>query len=252
MSFQDKVVVVTGASRGIGRETARRFAEERAKVAVIATSLGNAEKSIAYIVGNVVEHGVLPSVRGYGCDVSDPAQVESVFKQIEQDLGPPDVLVNNAGITRDTLMLRMSAEDWDNVMAVNLRGAFNCTKTAMRGMMKARWGRIINVSSVVGLHGAAGQANYSASKAGLIGLTMSTAKELGSRGITCNAVAPGFIETDMTAELSQESRDYVVKTAPLGRLGTPEDVASVVLFLASDEASYVTGQTITVDGGLCL
>jgi len=252
LRFQDKVVVVTGASRGIGKQTAQQFAEEGAKVACLATSQGNADKAVAAILVSIVEKGILPTAKGYACDVSDPSQVDSVFKQIEEDFGPVDVLVNNAGITRDTLMLRMSADDWDSVMAVNLRGAFNCSKAAMRGMMKSRWGRIVNVSSVVGLHGAAGQANYSASKAGLIGLTMSTAKELGSRGITCNAIAPGFIETDMTADLSQEAREYVVKTAPLGRLGSPNDIASVVLFLASDEAGYVTGQTITVDGGLCL
>jgi 3-oxoacyl-[acyl-carrier protein] reductase len=161
-------------------------------------------------------------------------------------------VVNNAGITKDTLILRMKDEDWDRVIQVNLKGAFNMIRAAAKPMMKARYGRIINISSVIGLHGGAGQANYAASKAGIIGLTMATAKELGSRGITCNAVAPGFIETDMTGDLPAEFRDYVEKSAPAGRLGKPEDISPAILFLASKEASYVTGQTLTVDGGLFL
>lgn len=240
------MAVVTGASRGIGLEIASKFAAGGANVACIATTQANADRAVGSLGGSTGQ------VRGYGCNVSDAEQVEAVFKSIEEELGTVQILVNNAGITRDTLMLRMSVEDWDAVMAVNLRGAFNCTKAVMRGMMKARWGRIVNVTSVVGLHGAAGQANYSASKAGLVGFTMSTAKELGSRGITCNAVAPGFIETDMTTDLPQEMREHVAKTAPLGRLGTPADIASVVTFLSSDDAGYMTGQTLTVDGGLTL
>lgn len=244
MRFQDKVVVVTGASRGIGREIAVRFAAEGAKVACIATSQGNADATVTVLTGS--------GHKGYACDVSDADQVDATVKQIESDLGSIAILVNNAGITRDTLMMRMSVADWDTVLGVNLRGAFNCSKAVMRGMMKARWGRIINVTSIVGLHGAAGQANYSASKAGLVGLTMSTAKELGSRGITCNAVAPGFIETDMTAELPEAMRESVVANAPLGRLGSPGDIAAAILFFASEDAAYVTGQTLTVDGGLTL
>ena len=168
------------------------------------------------------------------------------------DLGTPAVLVNNAGIARDTLILRMKDEDWDRVIDVNLKGSFLCIRAATKLMMKARYGRIVNISSIIGETGAAGQANYAASKAGLFGLTKSVAKELGSRGITCNAVCPGFIETDMTEALPEEMKEHVVKTAPAGRLGSAEDIAAAVLFLSSDEAGYITGQSITVDGGLTL
>ncbi|MBS1713303.1 MAG: 3-oxoacyl-[acyl-carrier-protein] reductase [Armatimonadetes bacterium] len=246
--FGGKVVAVTGASRGIGREIAARFAAEGASVAVIATTAANADRAVQEILASYPG----ATVKGFGCDVSDSAQVDATFSEIESALGAPSVLVNNAGVTRDTLLMRMSEDDWDTVLAVNLKGAWLCTKAVLRSMMKARWGRIVNVTSIVGLGGAAGQANYAASKAGLVGLTKSTAKELGSRNITCNAVAPGFIETDMTAELSQEMKDGVVKTAPLGRLGTSSDIAGAVLFLASEDASYVTGQTMVVDGGLTL
>ncbi len=242
MRFEGRVVVVTGASRGIGREVAVRFGAEGALVACLATTLANAEATASLI----------PGARAYACDVGDSAQVEAVFSQVEADLGVVQILVNNAGVTRDTLLLRMKDDDWDRVLTVNLRGAFLCTRAVTKGMMKARWGRVVNVTSIVGLGGAAGQANYAASKAGLIGLTKSVAKELGARGVTCNAVAPGFIETDMTADLPAEFRDQVVKTAPLGRLGTPGDIAGAVLFLASEEAAYVTGQTLVVDGGLTL
>lgn len=244
MSNEGKLAIVTGASRGIGAAIARSLAESGATVACIATTEGNAGKTATSLPGS--------GHRGYGCDVSDAASVDATFSQIESELGTAAILVNNAGVTRDTLLMRMSVEDWDTVMSVNLRGAFNCTKGVVRGMMKARWGRIVNITSIVGLHGAAGQANYAASKAGLVGFTMATAKELGSRGITCNAVAPGFIETDMTSDLPAEMKEQAIKAAPLGRLGTPEDIANVVAFLASDAASYVTGQTITVDGGLAL
>lgn len=243
MRFEGQVVVVTGASRGIGKAIARGFAAEGAKVACIATTLAGAEATASELGGGA---------KGYACDVSQSEAVESTFAAIEADLGTPAVLVNNAGITRDTLMLRMKEEDWDVVLQVNLKGAFLTTKSVARPMMKARYGRIINLTSVIGLHGGAGQANYSASKAGLVGLTMSTAKELGSRGITCNAVAPGFIESDMTHDLPQEFKDRVVKDAPAGRLGSPDDIVPAVLFLASKEASYITGQTLTVDGGLFL
>ena len=239
--FEDTVVVVTGASRGIGRAIAERFAQEGARVACVATSAANAEATAQATGG-----------KAYGLDVSDTSAVEAVFAQIEADFGKVDVLVNNAGMTRDTLSLRMKEEDWDRVIDVNLKGTFNCSKAVLKGMMKARRGRIVNISSIVGLHGAAGQVNYSASKAGLIGLTMSLAKEVGSRGITVNAVAPGFIETDMTAELSEEMREHVVKTAPAGRLGAGSDIAGAVAFLASEDASYMTGQVLTVDGGLTL
>lgn len=246
MRFKDRVVAVTGASRGIGREIAIRFGQEGAKVACIATTEANALPTAT----TIFDAG--GTARAYGCDVSSPDQVEATFAKISEEFGAAEILINNAGLARDGLMMRMKDDDWERVIAVNLKGAFLCIKTASRPMMKARFGRIVNLTSIIGLSGAAGQANYAAAKAGLIGLTKSVAKELGSRGITCNAVAPGFIETDMTAELPAEMKDSVVKTAPLGRLGTPGDIAGVVLFLASDDAGYMTGQTLVVDGGLTL
>ena len=243
MRFTDQVVIVTGASRGIGKEIARAYASEGAKVACVATREAGGQKT-ADEIGN--------GAKGYGCDVSDSAAVDALIESVVADLGTPSVLVNNAGITKDTLILRMKDEDWDRVMQVNLKGAFNTIRAVAKPMMKARYGRIVNVSSVVGLHGAAGQANYAASKAGLIGLTLATAKELGARNITCNAIAPGFIETDMTEDLPAEFKAYVEKNAPAGRLGKPEDIAPAILFLSSGEAAYITGQTLTVDGGLFL
>jgi 3-oxoacyl-[acyl-carrier protein] reductase len=241
MRFQDKVVVVTGASRGIGREIAGAFGREGAKVACVATTLEGADKVAAEVGGE-----------GYACDVSSPEQVEQVFSRIVEEMGTPSVLVNNAGIARDNLMMRLKEDDWDRVLDVNLKGAFLCIKAVSRVMMKARYGRIVNLSSVVGLHGAAGQTNYAASKAGLVGLTMAVAKELGSRNITCNAVAPGFIETEMTEGLPPDFKEQAIKQAPAGRLGTPSDIAPAILFLASEEAGYITGQTLTIDGGLFL
>lgn len=243
MRFQDQVVIVTGASRGIGRAIATGFAQEGARVACLATSLANAQATAESIGA---------SATPFALDVSSSEQVEAVFSEIEKSLGAPSVLVNNAGITKDQLLMRMKDDEFDRVLAVNLRGAYLCTKAVCRAMMKARYGRIVNISSIVGLHGAAGQANYAASKAGMIGLTLSLAKELGSRNITVNAVAPGFIETDMTAELPQEMRDAVTKNAPVGRLGTPDDIANATLFLAAPSSGYITGQTLTVDGGLTL
>lgn len=243
MRFQDKTVVVTGASRGIGREIALAFAREGAKVACVATTEAGGQATVDVIGG---------TAKAYACDVSESSAVDAMIEAVTKDLGTPSVLVNNAGITRDTLIMRMKDEDWDRVVAVNLKGAFLCTRAVTRAMMKARYGRIINISSIIGQTGAAGQANYAAAKAGLFGLTKSVAKELGSRGITCNAVAPGFIETDMTDSLPAEMREQVVSTAPAGRLGTPADIANAVMFLASTEAGYITGQTLTVDGGLTL
>jgi 3-oxoacyl-[acyl-carrier protein] reductase len=241
MDFSDQVVIVTGASRGIGRGIAEAFAKAGAKVACVATTQAGADQTASAIGG-----------KGYACDVSDAGAVEALIEAVVADLGVPSVLVNNAGITRDTLILRMKDEDWDRVIDVNLKGAFLMCRAVAKPMMKARYGRIINLSSVIGLGGGAGQANYAAAKAGVLGLTMSIAKELGSRNITCNAIAPGFIETDMTHDLPEDFRAQVEKNAPAGRLGTAEDIAPAVLFLASKEAAYITGQTLVVDGGLTL
>lgn len=246
IDLSGKVSVVTGASRGIGREIAIRLAAQGAVVACVATT----EKGSSGTATEIEQAG--GSAKPYACDVSDSAQVEALFESIGSSLGVPEILVNNAGVTRDTLIMRMGEEDWDRVLDVNLKGAFLCIKAATRGMMKARYGRIVNVSSVIGLGGGAGQANYAASKAGLIGLTKSIAKELGSRNITCNAIAPGFIESDMTSELPAEFREFVEKHAPAGRLGTATDIAPTVAFLCSEEAAYITGQVIVIDGGLTL
>ncbi len=244
MDFTGQVVVVTGASRGIGKSIAVAFANSGAQVACVATTVQGAAKTS----NEIIRSG--GKAASYACDIGDSASVEAFVSEVIGDLGTPTVLVNNAGITADNLMMRMKDDDWDRVLNVNLKGAFLLIRALSRPMMKERYGRIVNVSSVVGLHGAAGQSNYAAAKAGLIGLTMSVAKELGTRGITCNAVAPGFIQTDMTGELPEEFKAYVEKSAPAGRLGTPDDVAPAVLFLASKEAAYITGQTITIDGGL--
>lgn len=241
MSLSGQVVIVTGASRGIGRAIAGAFAEQGARVACVATTQEGANQAASEIG---------PLAKGYACDVSQASEVEALIPRIEADLGTPAVLVNNAGIARDTLMLRMKEEDWQAVLDVNLKGAFLMIRACLKPMLKARYGRIVNVSSVVGLHGQTGQANYAASKAGLIGLTKAVAKEVGSRGITCNALAPGFIETDMTSKLSEEFQNHVKQNSCAGRLGVPEDLVGPVLFLSSPESGYVTGQVLVVDGGL--
>jgi 3-oxoacyl-[acyl-carrier protein] reductase len=238
-----RVAMVTGGARGIGKAIAETLARAGAKVAVVDLDQAAADATAAE-VGN--------GAKGFQANVARAADVEAVVEAIEKDLGPIDILVNNAGITRDNLLVRLGEADWDAVLGVNLKAAFLTMKTVTRGMMKRRAGRVINIASVVGLIGNKGQANYAASKAGLIGLTKSIAKELASRNVLVNAVAPGFIETEMTAKLPQEAREVLSAQIALGRLGTPADVAAVVGFLASEGASYITGQVIVVDGGMVM
>ena len=238
-----KTALVTGGTRGIGHAIAKALAGAGAKVAICGRDGAKAEAAAAALGGGV---------RGYACDVADPAQVEKLLEAVEKDLAPVDVLVNNAGITKDNLLFRIAADDWDAVLDTNLKAAFLLTKLAARGMIKRRWGRIINITSVVGLTGNKGQANYAASKAGLIGLTKSVAKELASRNVLVNAVAPGYIATEMTEAISEEMKQALQAAIPLGRLGQGEDIAHAVLFLASDWASYITGQVLVVDGGMVM
>jgi 3-oxoacyl-[acyl-carrier protein] reductase len=241
------VALVTGASRGIGRAIAMRLAGDGFAVAVNYATNAELADDVVAAIGDA--GGSALAVRGNMADADD---VTATFARVEHDLGPVSVLVNNAGITDDGLILRMDLEQWNHVISTNLTSAYLCTKAALRGMVRARYGRIITISSVSGISGNPGQANYAASKAGLIGLTKSVAKEVGSRGITVNAVAPGFIDTDMTEALGEAVTSRAVEQISLGRLGRPEEVASVVGYLASDGASYITGQTIVVDGGLAL
>lgn len=242
-----RVALVTGSTRGIGRAIATALAKAGARVAVTGRDQAKAEAAAAEIAAIA---GV--EVRGYAADVAEVAQATALVEAVEKDFGQLDILVNNAGLTRDNLMMRLKDEDWDAVIDANLRGAFATCRAATRGMMKRRWGRIINVASVVGLIGNKGQVNYAASKAGLIGMTKSIAKELASRNILANVVAPGFIETDMTAAMTPEARASMSAGIPLERLGTPEDIAGMVVVLASDLTGYVTGQVFVVDGGLVM
>jgi len=244
--LSDKVALVTGASRGLGKAISLALAAEGASVAAVARSEAALEETLATIraAGGVAEP--------FALDVADGTAVDAVVEKIVARFGHIDVLVNNAGVTRDGLLMRMTTEAWDTVIDTNLKGAFNLTKPVGRLMVKQRAGRIVNISSVIGLMGNAGQANYAASKAGLIGFTKSVAREFASRGITCNVVCPGFIETDMTRDLSDDLKKSLLERIPLHRLGQPEDVAGVVAFLCSPAANYITGQILTVDGGMVM
>ena len=243
IDLSGKTAFVTGSTRGIGFAVAQTLYSAGAKVAVVGRDFERAR---------VVAAGLGDRAAGVACEVADGEQVAAAVAAAESALGPVDILVNNAGLARDNILLRLTEEDWDAVLDANLKGAFHTTRTVIKGMMKRRAGRIINMSSVVGLMGNKGQANYAASKAGLIGFTKSVAKEYASRNILVNCIAPGFIETDMTASLPDEARATLLEDIALGRLGRPEDVAGTVLFLASDLAAYITGQVLVVDGGMVI
>lgn len=247
MTDQAKVALVTGGSRGIGRAICERLAADGYRVAVNYASRADAAEEV--VAGIVSAGGVALAV---GADVGDAEAVEAMFVVIEAELGPVEILVNNAGITRDGLLMRMSESDWADVIATNLSSVYLCTKRALKGMVRARWGRIISVSSVSGIAGNPGQANYAASKAGIIGFSKSVSKEVGSRNITVNVVAPGFIETDMTEALGEEVTSAVTANIAVGRLGTTHEIASAVGYLASPEAAYITGHVLVVDGGIAL
>jgi len=242
-NLNNKIAVVTGASQGIGKIIAFELAKSGAHVACISRN----KKAIESIVEEITINGGQAS--SFPCDISDSDTLSEIITEIIKENSRIDILVNNAGITKDSLLMRMSIEQWDDVINTNLKGAFHCTKAVVRYMMKNKFGRIINITSIVGLTGNAGQANYAASKAGLIGMTKSIAKEVASRGITANCIAPGWIETSMTDKLSGEVKNQFLSHIPVGRIGSPDDIANAVIFLASDEAGYITGQTITVDGG---
>jgi 3-oxoacyl-[acyl-carrier protein] reductase len=246
MSLSQRVAFVTGASQGIGRACAMRLANQGAAVAVAARN----QEKLNELVSEITTLG--GKAAAFALDVADEEQVKSAIKAAIGQFGKIDILVNNAGITRDQLVMRMKRADWDAVLQTNLTSAYLCIQQVIPSMLKQRWGRIINISSVFGQMGQAGQANYSASKAGLIGLTMAIARELGSRNITSNAISPGFIETAMTAVLSDDFKQNAVKQIPLGRVGRPEDVANAVAFLASEEASYITGHVLDVNGGMLM
>ncbi|WP_460227747.1 3-oxoacyl-ACP reductase FabG [Aurantivibrio infirmus] len=244
MDLQDKIVVVTGASRGIGAAIADQLGLAGAKVIGTATTQSGADK--------ISQRFTEKNISGVGkcLNVVEPSAIDTFIKDVQTEFGAPQILVNNAGITRDNLLMRMSEEEWGDVIDTNLNAIFKLSKACLRGMMKARWGRVINISSVVGSMGNAGQTNYAATKAGIEGFSRALAKEVGSRGITVNAVAPGFIGTDMTHELPEAQKELILSQIPLGRLGDPKEIASVVSFLASDAGGYVSGETIHVNGGM--
>ena len=243
LDFSKRTAIVTGSARGIGKIIAESFARLGATVIV-----SDIDQASCDATASAIAHGAV----GIRANVTNADEVSALFDKVVEKFGQVDIVVNNAGVTRDALMIRMDEKDWDLVLDINLKGAFLVTKTAARLMMKQRYGRIINISSVVGLGGNAGQANYSASKAGLLGLTKSAARELGARNITVNAVAPGYIETEMTAHLSDTAKEYFMSQLFIGRPGSPQDVANAVLFFASEEASYITGQVLAVDGGMTM
>ena len=242
-NLENKIAIVTGASQGIGKVIAIELAKSGAHVACISRN----KNSLESIVDEITQNN--GKAFSFSCDISDLEAFKKIIAEIIDQNGRIDILVNNAGITKDSLLIRMSDEQWDDVININLKGAFGCTKAVMRNMMKNKFGRIINITSIVGLTGNAGQANYAASKAGLIGMTKSIAKEVASRGITANCIAPGWIESSMTDVLADEVKNKFLSQIPIGRIGSPYDIANTVIFLASNEASYITGQTITVDGG---
>ena len=247
MTLTGKVALVTGGSRGIGRAIALKLAENGADVAINYAGNTAAAEEVKAAIEQMGRKALLIQ-----CSVADTDGVQAMVNQVVKELGRLDILVNNAGITRDGLLMRMKEADWDDVMNTNLKGVYNCSKAVMRTMMKQKSGRIVNMASVVGEMGNAGQANYAAAKAGVIGFTKSLAKEVASRGITVNAIAPGFIATDMTSVLSDDQKAEMARTIPLGRAGQPEDVANAVLFLASEGAAYITGQVLNVDGGMVM
>ena len=242
-SLEDKIAIVTGASQGIGKTTAELFSKSGAHVVCIARN----EEKIKNLANTISKNG--HSASYFPCDISDGDLIQNTIKSVINDYGKIDILINNAGITRDSLVLRMKNHQWDEVLNTNLNGAFYATKSVLRSMMKNKYGRIINITSIVGLQGNSGQSNYSASKAGLIGFSQSVAKEVASRGVTINCIAPGWIETEMTNDLPQNLKSEIIKNIPIGKTGTTEDIAYTALFLASKESKYITGQTITVDGG---
>jgi 3-oxoacyl-[acyl-carrier protein] reductase len=246
INLENKVAIVTGASRGIGKVISEQIAKLGAKAICVSRSLADIEK-----VAEGINKQDFTAI-AMACDISDGNQFQELANSVIEKYGSVDILVNNAGVTKDNLIIRMSDDDWNIVIDTNLKGAFNGTKAVTRHMMRQRSGRIINISSVVGLIGNAGQANYAASKAGLFGLTKATAKELASRGITANCIAPGYIETDMTNRLPEKIKNALIEQIPLGRIGQAIDIAATVCFLASDEAGYITGQTFTVDGGMVM